>query len=81
MNISWVGKIGDIILSNFKADIIGRLSSVETKIDRIEKDTVEIKGDVKNLSNRVFKLESATIEIQQMIIRKGGLICQRSEIK
>ncbi len=80
MNMSWIGKIGDIILSNFKADIIGRLSSVETKIDRIEKDTVEIKGDLKNLNSRVFKLESATIEVREVVKRAGGRLYQPLEI-
>jgi hypothetical protein len=78
--MSWLGKISDLILSDLKTAIIGRLSSVETKIDRIEVDTSEIKGGLKNLNSRVFKLESATVEIQGMIKRAGGLICQPLEV-
>ena len=72
--------LGDLFLADLKAIIVGRLSSVETKIDNIDKDVDEIKTDVKSLNCRTFKLESATIEIQNILQKAGASVCQRLAI-
>lgn len=84
---SFLHSIGDAILGEFKATIIGRLASVETKLDRIEKDVegmrMEIKetnGKIDKLGNRAFRLETATVEMQSVFSRANVPISQRLEI-
>ncbi|MFA4833560.1 MAG: hypothetical protein WC619_01785 [Patescibacteria group bacterium] len=83
----FIKSIGDLFLADLKAAIIGRLSSVETKIDGLNKDmdkldggVSEIKNEVKSLNCRTFKLESAAIEIQNILQMAGASVCQKLSI-
>lgn len=76
-------KAGDIMLGEFKAAIIDRLSRVETKIDHLEHrfDKLESKFDkledtVDVIQSRVGRLESAVIEVQSVLKEKGFPIHQ-----
>lgn len=80
MGWNFLKPIGDMLLADLKATIIGRLSSVETKIDRVEADIKEIKSDIKSLNYRAGKLETASIEMQGIFKRAGAPIFQPLEL-
>lgn len=80
MGWNFVKSLGDMFLADLKAAIIGRLSSVETKLDRVEVDIKEIKSDVKGLNHRVGRLETATVEMRGIFQKAGVPIFQPLEL-
>lgn len=77
---NFIKSLGDMLLADLKASIIGRLASVETKIDHLEGDIEEIKSDVKSLHTKVGKLGVAALEMQGIFKKAGAPIFQPLEI-
>lgn len=75
-----ITKIGNVIATLLLGDTKITIGKIEEKVGRIDKDITEIKGDVKNINSRCFRLESATVEIQELLKRAGVPICQRLEL-
>ena len=80
MDADKIEKTGNLVSRLFLGDTRELLVRIEEKVKNIDKDTNEIKTDIKDLRLRVSKLEGATTEVQGYFMRAGYPILQQLAI-
>jgi len=80
MDADKIEKTSNLVSRLFLGDTRELLVRIEEKVKNIDKDTNEIKTDIKDLRLRVSKLEGATTEVQGYFMRAGYPILQQLAI-